>query len=180
MKPDALIPELELDIQYISENQQIPDTGQFQQWAQATLQVVSHNAVEPYQQTLQEKWQHLHQQLDDFTVFLSLRIVDETEGTELNETWRNKSGPTNVLSFPFDPAPGMEDMPLLGDIVICAPVVEAEAKQQRKLITAHWAHLLVHGVLHLLGFDHIDAEEAQVMETLEIQVLQDLGYDNPY
>lgn len=110
---------------------------------------------------------------------LTIRITDESEITDLNRTYRGKDKPTNVLSFPFDAPPGIE-LPLLGDIVICARVVADEAVQQGKPLQAHWAHMVVHGVLHLLGYDHIDEEEAQEMEGLEIQLLTGLGYANPY
>jgi len=111
---------------------------------------------------------------------LTIRIVDEAEGTGLNEQYRpEKQGPTNVLSFPFEAPEGVE-LPLLGDIVICAPVVEREAAAQGKAPEAHWAHLVVHGCLHLLGYDHIDPDQAQEMESLETRILADLGYANPY
>ena len=104
----------------------------------------------------------------------TIRIVDETEGAELNQRWRNKPGPTNVLSFPA----GMDDY--LGDIVICAPVVEREAVEQGKTPEAHWAHLTVHGLLHLCGYDHQTDAEATEMERLETELLQKLGYPDPY
>lgn len=110
---------------------------------------------------------------------VTIRIVDEAEMTELNETYRHKSGPTNVLSFPFD-APIELEVKLLGDIVICASVVNKEAKAQGKSSDAHWAHMVVHGILHLQGYDHIEDDEAEVMEALEINLLQQLGYTNPY
>jgi len=110
---------------------------------------------------------------------LTIRIVDEAEIERLNSNYRNKSGTTNVLSFPFD-APAGVDLPLLGDIVICAPVVRREANEQSKSATAHWAHMVVHGALHLLGFDHEQADEAQAMEALEARILSDFGFDNPY
>ena len=98
---------------------------------------------------------------------------------ELNETYRGKAGPTNVLSFPAD-LPGELELPLLGDIVICAPVVSAEAAEQGKILSAHWAHMTVHGTLHLLGYDHIEEEEAATMEALESAILQRLNYPCPY
>ena len=117
---------------------------------------------------------------------LTIRIVDEAESAELNEQYRGRSGPTNVLSFPFDLPPGIDadaltQMPaLLGDLVICAPVVLREAAEQGKPPAAHWAHLVVHGVLHLLGHDHLEPAEAARMETLETAILRGLGFPPPY
>jgi len=110
---------------------------------------------------------------------LTVRIVAAEEIQELNRNYRHKDKPTNVLSFPFEKIDGIE-LPLLGDIVICAAVVAREAQQQHKPLLNHWAHMVVHGVLHLLGYDHIDEVEAEEMETLEIKVLQGLGINNPY
>ncbi|MEW6647703.1 MAG: rRNA maturation RNase YbeY [Pseudomonadota bacterium] len=110
---------------------------------------------------------------------LTIRVVDEEESAELNGTYRHKQGPTNVLSFPFEAPPGVA-LPLLGDIVICAPVVAREAQEQDKTAAAHWAHMTVHGCLHLLGYDHIDPAEAEIMENLERDVLSALGYADPY
>lgn len=110
---------------------------------------------------------------------LCLRLVDETEMAALNRTWRSKSGPTNVLSFPAD-LPEDLDLPLLGDVVVCSPLVAREAAEQGKSARAHWAHLLVHGCLHLLGHDHIDPREAGIMEDLETRLLADLGFPCPY
>ncbi|MGC9456687.1 MAG: rRNA maturation RNase YbeY [Halothiobacillaceae bacterium] len=110
---------------------------------------------------------------------LTLRIVDEPEGRELNARWRDRDRATNVLSFPLD-MPEHVDIPYLGDLVICAPVVAREALEQGKALTAHWAHLCVHGTLHLLGHDHEQAEEADIMEALEVQILAVLGYPDPY
>lgn len=110
---------------------------------------------------------------------LCLRIVDIAEITELNSLYRQKDQATNVLSFPADLPEGV-NIPLLGDIVICAPVVEKEATEQNKTLTAHWAHMCVHGILHLQGYDHIDDTEAEIMENLEIQIMQSLGFDSPY
>ena len=110
---------------------------------------------------------------------LSVRIVDEPEGKKLNETYRGATGPTNVLSFPFDEKIP-EPLPLIGDIVVCAPVVAREAQQQNKDLTAHWAHMIIHGVLHLLGYDHQNDSEAAIMETLETEIMQKLGFAPPY
>jgi len=108
-----------------------------------------------------------------------VRIVDTPEITRLNTSYRGRTGPTNVLSFPFDPPPGIPNR-LLGDVVVCAAVVAEQARDQEKEVMAHWAHMVVHGVLHLRGFDHRTETEAQRMETLETQILAQLGYDNPY
>ena len=111
---------------------------------------------------------------------LTVRIVDEIESAALNQAYRHKAGPTNVLSFPFESPPGMDDLPLLGDLVICAPVVRREAAGQGKREQAHWAHMLVHGTLHLLGHDHVEDAAARRMEALETAILQDLGFPDPY
>jgi probable rRNA maturation factor len=110
---------------------------------------------------------------------LTVRIVDEEEGSELNQRWRKRAGPTNVLSFP---STGLERIAptLLGDIVICAPVVKREAQHQRKALRAHWAHMVIHGTLHLLGLDHIEEQQALIMEQLETEILGRLGYADPY
>jgi probable rRNA maturation factor len=111
---------------------------------------------------------------------LVIRLVDEAESAELNETYRGKTGPTNVLSFPFDMPPEVEELQLLGDLVICVPVVRREAAEQGKAESAHWAHLVVHGTLHLQGYDHQAEAEAEEMEGLERQILARLGYPDPY
>ena len=111
---------------------------------------------------------------------LTIRLVDEAEGRELNHTWRQKDYATNVLSFPADIPDGLLDMPLLGDLVICVPVVEREAREQGKTLEAHWAHLVIHGCLHLLGYDHLEDEEAEEMEALERELLAELGHPDPY
>lgn len=112
---------------------------------------------------------------------VTIRIVDYAESAELNSRYRDKAGSTNVLSFPFE-SPDEVDLGLdwLGDLVICAPVVAKEAEQQGKLEQDHWAHMVVHGLLHLLGYDHIDDEEAVEMERLEIAILKKLGISDPY
>jgi len=110
---------------------------------------------------------------------ISLRLVDEAEMATLNLTYRDKAGPTNVLSFPSD-LPAELDIPLLGDIVICAPIVVLEARAQHKPVQAHWAHMAVHGTLHLLGYDHVDPADADTMESLETAVMKNLNYPCPY
>jgi probable rRNA maturation factor len=156
--------EIGLEIASVAKN--LPDEAQIRQWVEAVLQG----------------------RLDEAA--LGIRVVDEAESAELNQTYRGKPGPTNVLSFPFE----MPELPegfatddedeipanLLGDLVICAPVVTREAAEQGKPETAHWAHMVVHGVLHLLGYDHLDEAGAAEMEALEQQVLAGLGVANPY
>ncbi|MCX4186402.1 rRNA maturation RNase YbeY [Methylophaga sp. OBS4] len=132
-----------------------PDQAQVTRWAEAALQSVD----------------------DDCE--LSIRLVDEDESAELNSNYRGKTGPTNVLSFPFESPVELEPI-LLGDLVICVPVVEREAAEQDKKVTDHWAHMVVHGCLHLLGYDHIETDEAEQMEALEIHILQSLDIANPY
>lgn len=110
---------------------------------------------------------------------IAIRVVDEKEGRALNLHYRGKDYATNVLSFPAELPPGVT-LPVLGDLVICAPVVAAEANRQRKPLAAHYAHLTIHGVLHLLGLDHEHAREAEAMEAIERAVLADLGFADPY
>ena len=110
---------------------------------------------------------------------LSIRIVDAEEGQALNEQFRGSTGATNVLSFPFENE-SPEPLPLIGDIVICAPVVAKEAREQNKALNAHWAHMIIHGVLHLLGYDHQNETDANLMESLETDIMQGLGFPQPY
>ena len=110
---------------------------------------------------------------------VSVCVVDEGESQSLNARYRGKDKPTNVLSFPAD-LPADLALPLLGDLVICAPVVIFEAREQGKTLEAHWAHMVVHGTLHLLGYDHIDEADADLMEALETRILTGLGYPAPY
>ncbi len=121
------------------------------------------------------------------TSSVTIRLVGAAESRRLNRTWRGKDKPTNVLSFPLEangaPLPPATDgrAPVeLGDLAICAPVVVREAREQDKPLRAHWAHMVVHGVLHLLGHDHQNEREAHVMEALEVQLLAGFGYPNPY
>jgi probable rRNA maturation factor len=112
-------------------------------------------------------------------VELVVRLVDEAEMTALNQRYRGKSGVTNVLSFPYEPLPGVSTG-LLGDVVVCAPVVAEEAVRQGKPLEAHWAHLVMHGVLHLQGYDHHHEPDARRMEALEARLLAGLGFADPY
>ena len=112
-------------------------------------------------------------------VEVAIRVVDDCESQELNRTYRGFDKPTNVLSFQADLPPEVE-LPLLGDLVICAPVVEREAYEQEKTVEAHYAHMAVHGTLHLLGYDHEDDPSATLMEDLERKVMAGLGFPDPY
>ena len=145
-----------LDLQLASqESSGLPQPADFQRWLDA--------AILPFQEEAE----------------VTIRLVDEAESNELNLTYRGKDKPTNVLSFPFECPPGVE-LPLLGDLVICRQVVEREANEQGKPLMAHWAHMVVHGSLHLLGYDHIEDGEAEEMEALEVEFMAALGFENPY
>ena len=110
---------------------------------------------------------------------MTVRVVDEEEGAALNERYRQRAGPTNVLAFAFD-APELPSLRILGDVVVCAPVAAREAREHAKRLDAHWAHLVVHGTLHLLGYDHDRSETANEMEAAEREILGRLGYPDPY
>ena len=126
-----------------------------------------------------EQWATAAVQPQNDEVEMTVRIVDEAESHELNLNYRGKDRPTNVLSFPFE-CPDEVELPLLGDLVICRQVVEREAQEQDKPVMAHWAHMVVHGSLHLLGYDHIEDDEAEEMESLETQIMTGLGFADPY
>lgn len=146
-----------IDLQLATEHNQCPSLSQLSKWVDAALDGAH---AEPESE-------------------LTIRIVDIEESNSLNHQYRGFDKPTNVLSFPFDAPPGVE-LNLLGDLVICAPIVEKEAAEQNKPQIAHWAHLVIHGTLHLLGYDHIEDEEAETMEALEVSILKTLDYPNPY
>ncbi|MGZ8152153.1 MAG: rRNA maturation RNase YbeY [Methylovulum sp.] len=145
------------------------------------IQAVFHSEGQPDEEQIQQ-W--IDAALDGFDqdTEIVVRIVDEQESAQLNEQYRHKHGPTNILSFPFEMPEGVQDIELnlLGDLVICAPILEKEAAQQHKHLNDHWAHIIVHGVLHLLGYDHIDDIEAELMESTEIAILNKLNIKNPY
>ena len=147
--------ELELDLQIATDKSILPTQENFELWVRTTLKNTMTEAE------------------------LTIRIVDVTESQQLNHTYRGKDKPTNVLSFPFE-APPEIDIPLLGDLIICASVVEHEAIEQNKSLQAHWAHMVVHGCLHLLGYNHINDTEAEEMESKETQLIESLGFNNPY
>ncbi|AZQ11459.1 rRNA maturation RNase YbeY [Shewanella khirikhana] len=147
--------DLALDLQYAVKPDNLPTQAQFETWVRVALGNTMDEAE------------------------LTIRIVDASESQQLNHDYRGKDKPTNVLSFPFEAPPGIE-LPLLGDLVICASVVENEALEQQKALEAHWAHMVVHGCLHLLGYDHIEDAEAEEMESLETTLITGLGFPDPY
>lgn len=146
------------------------------------LQIVSTYLPLPSQQQF-ARWVALANQQQANSEVL-IRVVDEAESAELNLTYRQKTGPTNVLSFPFERPEGLPaealDAEYLGDLVICAPLLDEQAKQQCKPVFEHWAHLVIHGCLHLQGYDHIEQLDAEVMESLEVSLLDGIGIDDPY
>ncbi|KJG12272.1 MULTISPECIES: rRNA maturation RNase YbeY [Photobacterium] len=145
-----------LDLQLATADETgLPTEAEFQQWLNA--------AVTPFQADAE----------------VTIRLVDKQESHALNLEYRGKDRPTNVLSFPFEAPPEIE-MNLLGDLIICRQVVEAEALEQQKPLNAHWAHMVVHGSLHLLGYDHIEDDEAEEMEALETEIMQNMGFIDPY
>ncbi len=147
--------KIDVDVQYASTQNELPKAEDIATWVTCALR--EHTAP----------------------ASLTVRIVDEAEGSELNERWRGGAGATNVLSFASD---GLDEIApeLLGDVVVCAPVVAREAGAQAKLLRAHWAHMVVHGTLHLLGYDHEDSSDAEQMESLEVAILVKLGFADPY
>ncbi|WP_342146881.1 rRNA maturation RNase YbeY [Rickettsiella endosymbiont of Aleochara curtula] len=143
-----------------------------------TIQALTSNTFIPSRYFLQ-RWVNKALSKQVGTNAVNIRLVSKKESAALNSTYRHKNGPTNILSFPFEPPPGVSSA-FLGDLVICAPLVNQQAKQQAKTPLTHWAHLVIHGCLHLIGYDHVHDKDATKMETLEIQLLEDLGYENPY
>jgi probable rRNA maturation factor len=152
--------ELDLDLQAATASTGLPSQADFERWAASALAGRRERAA------------------------LTIRLVDPEESQSLNLHYRGVDKPTNVLSFPFELPPGLPaDDPaadLLGDLVICAEVVQREALDQGKEASAHWAHMLVHGVLHLLDYDHVTDAEAAEMEALETAILRGLGFPPPY
>jgi probable rRNA maturation factor len=156
-RPSPASPTLSLAVGYGMPRRGLPAPASFQRWAEAALRGARRR--KPAE--------------------LAIRIVDATEGRALNRDYRGKDYATNVLSFPAELPPGVA-LPLIGDLAICAPVVAREAAEQGKAERDHWAHLTVHGVLHLLGYDHIEEHEAEAMEALETRILAGLGIADPY
>jgi probable rRNA maturation factor len=145
---------IEIDIQYATDKKGIPGPAKIRKWARLGLADIREEAV------------------------MTIRIVDNSESAALNKAWRGKNKATNVLSFPAGDNPLMPE--LFGDLALCAKVISSEAKQQGKTLDAHWAHMIIHGILHLAGYDHIKPREARKMEAVEISKLQSLKFPNPY
>lgn len=159
--------DINLDYQVATDLTELPNQEQLSQWIALALQLEA---------ATYGKANALAMPLD-----ITVRVVDEAESQELNAVYRGKDKPTNVLSFPFENPPGLtEPLPILGDLVVCAQVVAKEAAEQNKALMSHWAHMIIHGSLHLLGYDHIKDSEAQQMESLEIDILEQLSIPNPY
>ncbi|MDE0790370.1 MAG: rRNA maturation RNase YbeY [Woeseiaceae bacterium] len=150
----------QVDVQIAVEDESVPESGDIILWVSRAFQASGRGGE----------------------IEVLVRVVDETEMQKLNGEFRDQGKPTNVLAFPAGPIDGLPDdaeLPL-GDIVICAGVVRREAEEQNKAVSDHWAHMLVHGTLHLLGFDHINDSDTAVMENLEIQIMINHGIANPY
>lgn len=154
--------QLKLDLQNTTESEQLPDIGKIQSWISATLEKIDATFENPE---------------------ITIRVVSCEESRQLNSEYRGKDKSTNVLSFPFE-APEM--IPLdeldefLGDLVICEDILQKEAQEQKKSLQSHWAHLIIHGLLHLVGFDHIEDHQAEEMEALEVEIMRNLGFADPY
>ena len=160
---------LTVEVQNPNDFESIPSSQELEAWGNAAIQAAS-----------------LKQDLA-INYSLVIRFVDAEEGAQLNQTYRQKSTPTNVLSFPYELPDYIAELPEiknepthLGDLVLCESVVKREAQEQHKSLQQHWVHLVVHGVLHLQGYDHSEDDQAQQMEALEIKILQGLGFGNPY
>lgn len=146
---------IQLDLQIACTSSNLPSEQDFQLWVETCLA--------QYQTPFE----------------LTIRLVEKSESQELNHTYRGKDKSTNVLSFPFEVPEGVE-LNLLGDLIICSEVVAEEAQKQGKSLQSHWAHMVIHGCLHLLGYDHIADDEAEEMEALEINLMKSLNFSNPY
>ena len=146
----------DVEVQRMVDSQTLPNDEELQLWVEKALSDYSKDAE------------------------VVIRIVDTDEISDLNQQYRLKTGPTNILSFPFEVPEGVSGLNLLGDLVVCAEVLQQEAIAQKKPLKDHWAHIIIHGILHLIGYDHIKAKDALEMEAKEIHLLQQLRIDNPY
>jgi len=158
---------IEVELQNTNNFSTVPNKSALQNWSNAALQKTDSSG----------------------SMSLVIRVVNEEEGIALNLAYRDKNSATNILSFPYEVPEYATDIPeleeeyaraYLGDLVLCEKVVINEAKAQNKTLEQHWAHLIVHGVLHLQGYNHIDDGDALIMESLEIRIMESLGFDNPY
>ena len=158
--------KLFLDVQKVVDSDTIPANEIIGHWVKTTLLIENPDLA------------------SDTEFELTIRIVDKGEIQALNKTYRHKDKPTNVLSFPYESfefeVPEEVQLPLLGDLIICHDIVVEEAQQQTKSIEEHWAHMVVHGVLHLKGYDHLEDSDAELMEALEVRILKQLQFSNPY
>lgn len=145
---------LHIDIQYATVSESVPDRRKITKWAKLSLAQIRDEAI------------------------LTIRIVDTKESARLNRSWRGINKSTNVLSFPAGDNPMMPE--LLGDIILCTQVIIREAREQKKQGDAHWAHMVIHGILHLTGYDHVKNRDAKIMESIEIEKLQSIKIPNPY
>jgi probable rRNA maturation factor len=152
----AVMVELTTEVQNISSESGVPESRLIEKWAATAYGKVAEEQAE-----------------------LTVRIVDEDDGRQFNEQYRKQETATNVLSFPFEDPPNVRTN-ILGDIVACAPVISREAQEQGKTLHAHWAHLIVHGVLHLCGYHHEVNDDAQIMQRLETEIVEHLGFSNPH
>lgn len=164
----TMTPHLEVAVQFAARRPWVPGAAALRAWARA-----AHAAG------LDARRGPGARQRVGTATEVCVRIVGRASSRRLNGDYRGKDQPTNVLSFPSDPVERAAGGSL-GDVVICAPVVAAEARQQAKPLPEHWAHMVVHGVLHLLGYDHLQPRQARVMEALEVEILRELGYPDPY
>ena len=167
---------------------QPPEQSAINHWVHEAIKIVIESSSLPQigdditdkiQNDSLTKIQKTLQELGPNELEVCVRIVDDEESADLNYKWRQKQGATNVLSFPADVPFDISPKPL-GDIVVCASVVYREAISQNREVTAHWAHMIVHGILHLFGYDHQEDYEATKMESMETFILKSLGFDNPY
>lgn len=162
---------LQLEVQFGASRRGVPHVSRLRKWAEAAY--IAHT-----------KLHRGNRKVSLPVAMVSLRIVTAKESQQLNAHWRGKNKSTNVLSFPVDnealEAMSEDGAFSLGDLAVCAQVVNSEAKEQQKEAAAHWAHMVIHGVLHLLGYDHETSRDAKVMEAIEIAILEEFGFSNPY
>ena len=157
---DTVCPAITLDYQLaedITQHDRLPSSENLSKWIRATLAGINHSKA----------------------IEVCIRVVSEHESQSLNANYRNKDKPTNVLSFESD-LPDFVDSDYIGDLVVCAAVLEQESEEQHKVLEQHWAHICIHGLLHLLGYDHMSEQEAEKMEAIEVAILAELNIGNPY